>query len=703
MGVAAPSETTGQLRTAEPRSGVQLDALGRGQADALAGGGEGGVSPFDRPGPSGGTAVVERAGVPVEDNRGHADPRGRGAAPRGLTEVVQRGDVDHALEGPRAQRAEGEGRARGIARGAVGRLPPGDRGVEGVERLEVEAGGGDQSDPEQIARRVAAADEGERDHGEVIAVERTAVGLVAAKQRRDGVLGVAQQRAMHGPSDGLGGGDGDPRVAVDLPKDEGLAVLHFLVRDTGIGVPAAKREEVFESFSQADTSTTRKYGGTGLGLAVSAMLVELMGGRIWVDSEEGRGSDFHFTVPVGIGEEVSAKPELQRVRDSRTLIVDDNRTNRRILEHMLAEWGMTSDSVEGASLALERLEQARHDGRAFELVLLDRDMPDMDGFDLAERIRSQPDLVGCSVMMLSAGGRSGDITRCRELGVAAHLTKPVTHAELWTALASALNAPLAAGTGSPGGAEGEQLPEREPVKILLAEDNAINRKLAVGLLEDTGSVDVAANGAEALQLLEEKGPFDVILMDVQMPEIDGLAATVILREREKQTGEHTYVIGVTAHASSEDRASCLKAGMDAFISKPYRPDTLLEAIAQAGQSRGNSFDEAGALARANGDRVLLAELVRMFLADCPQCVRALHDAVEANEASLVLDAAHSLKGAMANFTDVRRDDAVYRLERMGRDGELSLAKRLSRVVEKQIGELAHELREWLSTQAERNP
>ncbi|HXV61507.1 MAG TPA: response regulator [Vicinamibacteria bacterium] len=483
--------------------------------------------------------------------------------------------------------------------------------------------------------------------------------------------------------------------------DEENALLHFTVRDTGIGIPEDKRQSVFDSFTQADASTTRKYGGTGLGLTVSAMLVKLMGGRVWVESEVGRGTAFHFTARFGLAEAPAAKPsplELERVRDLRTLVVDDNSTNRRILTEMLTGWGMSPVSVGSGAQALLRLEEAKRAGQPFALVLTDGHMPEMDGFELARRIQAQPGLVRGTVMMLTSGGRPGDFERCRELGVSACLTKPITRSGLWNAVAEAVTSPVVHLAETPA-ARRDESATASSMKLLLVEDNAVNRKLAVRLIEKhLGEVVVATTGGEALRILAERGPFDVVLMDVQMPDMDGLEATRLLRRREESTGVHTPVIGVTAHATPADRASCLEAGMDAYVAKPYRLETLLAAIQQAGTVRTGQFEEVEALARTGEDAELLRDLIRIFLADYPQHVRKLRAAIELGDAELVLVEANSLRSSMVNFVARRPDDALERLERMGREQDLALARDALSALETELEKLSRELNAWISRQ-----
>ena len=362
-------------------------------------------------------------------------------------------------------------------------------------------------------------------------------------------------------------------------------LLHFLVSDTGIGIPADKVRVIFDPFTQADTSTTRKYGGTGLGLTICTRLIQMMKGRIWVESEAGQGSRFHFTIQVTIADQqpipvaTIAPPEI--LRNVRVLIVDDNRTNRRILEGMLKRWEMKPFSVDGGEKALVELASGRNSGAPYGLILTDMHMPNMDGFTLIERIRQTPELTTATIMMLTSAGHQGDAARCQALGVAAYLMKPVRQSELREAIARALGAAEHQGT-IPLITRFSLQEARDPagfLHILLAEDNLVNQRLATRLLEKRGHrVNVAANGREVLQEIE-KTNFDLILMDLQMPEMDGFAATEAIREREKGTDAHQEIIALTAHAMVGDRERCLANGMDGYLSKPIRPqelDTLLQ-------------------------------------------------------------------------------------------------------------------------------
>jgi PAS domain S-box-containing protein len=361
-------------------------------------------------------------------------------------------------------------------------------------------------------------------------------------------------------------------------------IMHFTVSDSGVGIPPEKLKLIFDPFSQADSSTTRKYGGTGLGLSISARLVEMMGGKIWVESEVGRGSEFHFTALLGTSEstiEVGtiAPPEI--LRGVKVLVADDNRTNRRILEGMLKRWEMNSTSVGAGEDALTELLSALEAGEPYGLVLTDMHMPKMDGFGLIERIRQSPQLSAAIIMMLTSAGHRGDAVRCQELGVAAYLLKPVRQSELREAIARVLGAreqkgaiPLITRYSL-----GDAVDPKAILNVLVAEDNAVNQRLASRLLEKRGHrVTVTANGLEAVEALANQS-FDIVLMDIQMPEMDGFEATAVIRERERHNGSHLPIIALTANAMKGDRERCLTVGMDGYLSKPIvsrELDELLE-------------------------------------------------------------------------------------------------------------------------------
>jgi CheY-like chemotaxis protein/anti-sigma regulatory factor (Ser/Thr protein kinase) len=369
---------------------------------------------------------------------------------------------------------------------------------------------------------------------------------------------------------------------------DGASTLHFAVSDTGIGIPPGKQRLIFESFSQADASMARKYGGTGLGLTISSRLVDIMGGRIWVESEPGRGSEFHFTSQVstfGVDPLPALDLELDLLDGVPVLVVDDNFTNRRLLGETLTEWGMLVSLAADGPAALDRLAQAARAGEPFGLVLTDVQMPEMDGFALVHRMRESPELAASIVMMLTSSGQKGQAERCRQEGIAAYLAKPVRRAELCSALNTALQPDSgirtpAAASLFPAGSAGQAPPLRR-LRILLAEDNAVNQLVARKLLDRRGhEVTVACNGREALDLFDDRA-FDLILMDVQMPEMDGFEATAALRAREAGTGRHIPIVAMTAHAMKGDHQRCLEAGMDGYVTKPIKPSALFDAIEAA--------------------------------------------------------------------------------------------------------------------------
>ncbi len=378
--------------------------------------------------------------------------------------------------------------------------------------------------------------------------------------------------------------EGEVAVRVGVEAEDGEhRLLQFTVSDTGIGIPAEKQKLIFDPFSQADISTTRKYGGTGLGLTISTRLVAMMGGKIWLESQVGKGTQFHFTVRFQCSEKKAqigtiAPPEI--LRGVKVLVVDDNRTNRRILEGMLRRWEMQVKSVETGEEALAELSAGREAARAYRLILTDVHMPGMDGFALVERIRQTPELATATIMMLTSAGHRGDGNRCKELGVSAYLLKPIRQSELREAIARVLGAHRQEGA-IPLLTRYSLQDARDPaevLRVLLAEDNIVNQRLATRLLEKRGHrVTVAANGREALEALERES-YDLVLMDVQMPEMDGMEATAKLREMEKLTGRRQPVVALTAHAMKGDQELCLAAGMDGYLTKPIRQQELDELL-----------------------------------------------------------------------------------------------------------------------------
>jgi signal transduction histidine kinase/DNA-binding response OmpR family regulator len=496
---------------------------------------------------------------------------------------------------------------------------------------------------------------------------------------------------------------GEVVLHVDLrSRTEQEVCLHFAISDTGIGITPDQQQKLFKAFSQADTSTTRKYGGTGLGLAISARLVAMMGGEIWLESQVGRGSTFHFLARFGPARCPVPRTEpaaLTHVHGLPVLVVDDNATNRRILQEMLTKWGMRPTVVEGGREALAAIEQARSTGTPYTLVLLDAMMPEMDGFTLAERIRKAPEPMGSTLMMLSSANRREDAARCRELGVSTYLTKPIRQSTLLDAIMTSLGASATVEDRAAAGAD-RPAPAKSRLRLLLAEDNAVNQRLAVSLLEKRGhQVVVAGNGREALAALDAQ-PFDAVLMDVQMPEMDGFEATAAIRAREAETGAHTPIIAMTAHALKGDRDRCREAGMDAYVSKPLRPQELFDVLedllttadgATAApalpEARHVAFDMAAALERVDGDAELLKELAGLFLNECPQWMAKIRHAIDQRDASKLHQAAHTLKGSVGTLGARAAFEAAQRLETDGREQDWGRAEEDWVTLEAAIGRL----------------
>ncbi len=375
-------------------------------------------------------------------------------------------------------------------------------------------------------------------------------------------------------------------VALKVRRTQGEGgdhLLHFIVSDTGIGIPLEKQKSIFDPFSQADTSTTRKFGGTGLGLSISVRLVQMMGGNMWVESKPGAETEFHFTLPLvpavePLKKDSGASSDL--LRGVKVLIVDDNSASRKMLEIMLKPWGMLPHSVEGGAEAIVELLSASFAGEQYGLIVSDVLMPGMNGFDFVERVRQTPELSSAKIIMMTSSGQRGDAARCEELKIAAYVMKPVRQSELHEVISRLLaghgqrdSQPLLTRYALANARDAEV-----SLRILVAEDNAVNQKLVARLLEKRGHrVKVVANGREALDSLDQD-TYDLVLMDVQMPEMDGYEATGELRKREKQTGGHTPIIALTAHAMKGDRERCLEAGMNGYLSKPIRAQELDEVL-----------------------------------------------------------------------------------------------------------------------------
>ncbi len=507
---------------------------------------------------------------------------------------------------------------------------------------------------------------------------------------------------------------GEVIVTVRVRKGEAEAaacVLYFEVTDTGIGVPADKQRIIFEPFEQVDGGDNRRYGGTGLGLAISSQLVALMGGRLEVESSlervanggQGPGSRFHFTARFGLaqGADTTVSNEPGDLTDLPVLIVDDNASNRLILSEMLSSWRMKPVAVEGGHQALRELRRAADNGEPYPLVLLDSRMPEMDGFALAEQIRSQPDLAGDTIMMLVSSDRQGSGERCQECGIRACLMKPLKQSELLNTILDLLSTQ----DGRLGIAESEAakapIPagEERPLRILLAEDNTVNQRLAVRILEKRGhSAVVACNGKEAVALLERE-PFDLVLMDLEMPEMSGFEATAAIRARERESGRRIPILALTAHAMKGDRERCLASGMDGYVAKPVQARELYQAISALVPTAALSEKDAApapvvqdrseALEHVGGDVELLRELTAVFLQDCPRMIEDVVEGLCAGDAIKVKRGAHSIKGAVGILGGKAAFEAALRLETIARQGDLSHAESAWQALRQALEQFQH--------------
>jgi len=485
--------------------------------------------------------------------------------------------------------------------------------------------------------------------------------------------------------------------AADLAPD-GEVGLRFTVRDTGIGIPREQQERIFRAFEQEDTSTTRKYGGTGLGLTIASRLVALMGGTIIVDSEPGQGSTFTFTAHFGRqphpAEPVAALPPVS-LRGLSVLVVDDNATNRHILEEWLRGWQMEPAAVGDGVAALDALWDAASAGRPYALVLLDARMPDTNGLTLAARIRKRAELAATRIILLTSGDRPSDLARARELRVDAHLLKPVQPDELLETIYRVMsrNGGALPAAGPVGEAEQPPAPVARPLRILAAEDNEFNAQLLERLLKRRGhEVRMATNGREALALAEQGG-FDLLLLDIHMPELDGFQVVRAVRARERESGGHLPIIALTARARQEDRERCLTAGMDDFLAKPIQPDdlwaTMDRAVGSRPPARPPGLDLLAPqvlLAACGSDAAALEEICQAFRSRLPEHLKAVQDALRAEDAPRLREAAHKLAGMVAAFSS-EAGDVASELEDRAAQGQLQGARPLAAQLEAMAEEL----------------
>jgi PAS domain S-box-containing protein len=493
---------------------------------------------------------------------------------------------------------------------------------------------------------------------------------------------------------------------VSVPSVE----LHFSVRDTGIGIPREKQETIFHAFEQADNSTTRRYGGTGLGLAIASQLVALMGGGITVESEPGGGSTFRFTTRFGLQPDADTVPPGRPpvdLRGLRVLVVDDNATNRLILEEWLRGWQTEPTAVGDGLTALNTLWRAVALGRPYSLALLDGRMPGVDGLSLAAEISRSPQLADCRVILLTSEDHPGGLARQRELGIAAVARKPIQQEELLDTVSRVLSRsqPDEAPVDGVAGREPEdETPAAEPacsrpLRILVAEDNELNQQVVQHLLARRGhTVQIAGNGREALEALEAGG-FDLLLLDVHMPELDGFQVIEALRRREQGTGRHLPVVALTARSMKGDRERCLQAGMDDYLGKPIRRKELFAAIDRVLAGRPPAEQAEGGAAPADGllDPVtlltacdatpaLLGQMIAIFQADAPTHLARVEAAVGAGNAAELREAAHKLRGLAAAFSPAAAEAAGV-LEQAGAAGRLDGAAELYATLAGMVREL----------------
>ena len=508
------------------------------------------------------------------------------------------------------------------------------------------------------------------------------------------------------------------RVSLARKRDE-EAVVRFEVKDTGIGMTQEQRARIFQSFSQADVSTTRRYGGTGLGLTISKQLVELMGGEIGVESQPGDGSAFWFTARL---EESSSGAQSvptrhTDLRDLRVLVVDDNETNRKILHEQVVSWGMKNGMAEDGQSALAMLHAAAGREEPYDLAIIDLDMPGMDGMELARRIKADPAIASTKLTLLTSFGLRGEAEQAQRIGFSAYLTKPVRSSKLFDALATVMGtlpaekegvvrkralheAPIATYHSLEGGTQDRRSQEwLARAHVLVAEDNSVNQKVAVKILEGLRyRADVAADGLEALEALS-RIRYAAVLMDVQMPEMDGYEATAEIRRRDEGKGYRTPIIAMTANAMQGDREQALEAGMDDYVPKPVKPGEL-EAVLERWIPQEDSSSKPATLAKvvsdadptasvgaeaplnesvleglrelqAEGEPDILEELIELFLTDVPPELVALREAVESGDAHSVERIAHTLKGSGGNMGAVRMAAICAELEEIGRSETLA--------------------------------
>jgi CheY-like chemotaxis protein len=490
--------------------------------------------------------------------------------------------------------------------------------------------------------------------------------------------------------------------------DDNSVLLHTVVTDTGIGIPSEKQDAIFQAFTQADASTTRRYGGTGLGLTISSFLVHQMGGEIWVESEENRGTDFHFTLKLGwreLPDSAEYRERMDRLRNLRVLVVDDNATNRRILSQQLDAFGLrpvvTSDGAE----ALRILSHEAATDDPILIVVTDCHMPHLDGFSLAARIRQTEAIADLPILMLTSGGHPTDPQRMEDLRIAAYLLKPVGRERLVAAIDTALQGGDLSATTSTDSVFERVAPLPE-LHTLVAEDGLANQRLVQGVLGKHGhKVTIVQNGEEAVAACRDT-LYDIVLMDVQMPVMDGLEATRKIRANEQHLDRHVPIVAMTAHAMKGDREKCLEAGMDGYVSKPVRAQQLFDAMAAAlkfskappasvenqKSSAAGPIDVQCALDYVKGDTELFQAVVDAYLEDTPQRVADLHEALKNDDPQEFERASHTIKSALKIFGATALAEKAFELERLGKEHRLDSATALLDDFEKHLDKVTDSLR-----------
>ncbi len=491
--------------------------------------------------------------------------------------------------------------------------------------------------------------------------------------------------------------------------------LHFSITDTGIGISPEQCAKVFEEFEQADASTTRRFGGTGLGLAICSRLVHMMNGRIWVESQLGLGSKFQFTVVAGI-DHSQQKPDrpgqMVSVAGMRALVVDDNATNRRIFKDMLTNWGLLPATASSGRQAMQLLRDARDEQDPIQLVISDVNMPEQDGISLARQIFDEQLLSSSAIIMLSSGARPEDANTLKGVGVNQYLMKPIKQSELYSAMVAALGqatVPVASADGKDASAGSSDIGS---LTILLAEDNVVNQKLALGILGSLGHrVTVVENGRQAVEAVASL-PFDLVLMDVQMPKMDGLQATREIRDGESATGSHVPVVAMTAHAMKGDREACLDAGMDDYLTKPIRLQDMSDKLEElfpygAAQPPTDPHDandgvwDAGmiqwemALKSVGGDEQLFREVVQEFLNDTPRLLAQAQEKARLGDADALGATAHSLKGSLLFLHARSAFESAHRIETTARTGDVEQARRELEAFQGPFAVVCQMLQSWL--------